>query len=192
MHNTYVYRYFACEAFCLVNIFFQMYAMNRFLGGDFMTYGLDVLKISDTTQDDRNDAMVYVFPRLTKCLFHKYGPSGTIQKHDALCLLPLNIVNEKTYIFLWFWFWILGVAFAALFFYRLALMSFPKLRAKILHSSARHLPIEVCRSISMKVSMGDWWILYILSSNMDSLIYRDFLIELTKKIGDSHKRPIVS
>ena len=25
------------------------------------------------------------------------------QKHDALCMLPINVVNEKIYVFLWFW-----------------------------------------------------------------------------------------
>ena len=24
------------------------------------------------------------------------------QKHDALCMLPINVVNEKIYVFLWF------------------------------------------------------------------------------------------
>ena len=38
-----------------------------------------------------------------QCTFHKFGTSGEVEKHDALCLLPLNIVNEKVYIFLWFW-----------------------------------------------------------------------------------------
>ncbi|KAK3862874.1 hypothetical protein Pcinc_031301 [Petrolisthes cinctipes] len=38
---------------------------------------------------------------VAKCTWYKYGPSGTIQQHDSLCVLPLNIVNEKTYIFLW-------------------------------------------------------------------------------------------
>ncbi len=36
-----------------------------------------------------------VFPRLTKCTFYNYGSSGTIQAHDALCVLALNIINEK-------------------------------------------------------------------------------------------------
>ena len=35
---------------------------------------------------------------------HKYGPSGTIENKDGLCVLPLNIINEKIYVFLWFWF----------------------------------------------------------------------------------------
>ena len=43
------------------------------------------------------------FLRLTKCTFHKFGTSGELEKHDALCILPLNIFNEKIYIFLWFW-----------------------------------------------------------------------------------------
>ena len=36
----------------------------------------------------------YLF-QVSKCTFHKYGVSGTIEKHDALCVLPLNIINEK-------------------------------------------------------------------------------------------------
>ena len=44
-----------------------------------------------------------IFFRLTKCTFHKFGTSGELEKHDALCILPLNIFNEKIYIFLWFW-----------------------------------------------------------------------------------------
>ena len=36
-----------------------------------------------------------VFPRLTKCTFYNYGASGTLQAHDALCVLGLNIINEK-------------------------------------------------------------------------------------------------
>ena len=43
-----------------------------------------------------------------QCIFHKYGGSGTIQRFDALCVLGMNILNEKIYIVLWFWFVILA------------------------------------------------------------------------------------
>lgn len=33
--------------------------------------------------------------RMTKCMFQKFGPSGTIEKLDALCVLGMNIINEK-------------------------------------------------------------------------------------------------
>ena len=31
------------------------------------------------------------------------------QKHDALCMLPINVVNEKIYVFLWFWLLLLAI-----------------------------------------------------------------------------------
>ena len=41
--------------------------------------------------------MAKVFPKVSKCTFHRYGPSGTIGNHDGLCILPINIINEKEY-----------------------------------------------------------------------------------------------
>lgn len=83
--------------------------MNRFFDGAFLTFGIDVLKFLESDQEDRVDPMIYVFPRMTKCTFYKYGVSGEVERHDAVCILPLNVVNEKIYVFLWFWFLFLGV-----------------------------------------------------------------------------------
>ena len=77
--------------------------MDRFFDGTFITYGIEVISFAERDQEDRIDPMVYIFPRMTKCMFHKFGRSGEVEKHDAMCILPLNIVNEKIYIFLWFW-----------------------------------------------------------------------------------------
>ena len=46
-----------------------------------------------------------------------------VEKHDALCILPLNIVNEKIYIFLWFWLLLLGCLSTLVVAYRLGQMS---------------------------------------------------------------------
>ncbi|XP_057326132.1 innexin inx1 [Microplitis mediator] len=189
-HKMYVYRYFVCEVLCVINIFVQLYLMNRFFDGEFMSYGLRVLQFSDTPQEERVDPMVYVFPRVTKCIFHKYGASGTIQTHDSLCILPLNIVNEKTYIFIWFWFIILSVFLVCLMIYRASLIFMPSVRPYVLKYSGRLLSIEVCSNISKKLDLGDWWLLYILQSNMDSLVYRDLLEELTKKVGNHMSQPV--
>ena len=56
-----------------------------------------------------NKTIVEVFPRVTKCRFNKFGPSGSIQELDALCVLPLNMYNEKIFVFLWFWFSIVAI-----------------------------------------------------------------------------------
>ena len=59
--------------------------------------------------EDRVDPMSKVFPRMTKCNFYRYGGSGTLETIDALCVLSMNIINEKIYIFLWFWFILVAV-----------------------------------------------------------------------------------
>ncbi|KAJ8878181.1 hypothetical protein PR048_022648 [Dryococelus australis] len=181
-HNMYALRYFVCEALCLVNIIGQLYFMNYFFDGEFLSYGLRVMAFSEQAQEDRLDPMVYVFPRVTKCTFHKFGPSGTIQKHDSLCVLPLNIVNEKTYIFLWFWYIILAVLLAGLMVYRALILCLPGVRPKLLHARNRMVPREIAESLSRKTEIGDWWILYMLGRNMDAIIYREVVSELAKKI----------
>ena len=60
--------------------------------------------MTQSDPDMRDDPLNRVFPKVTKCSFQKYGPSGTMEKFDGLCILPLNIINEKIYVLLWFWF----------------------------------------------------------------------------------------
>ena len=38
-HNTYAVKYFLCDILNFVNVIGQMYLINTFLGGVFMTYG---------------------------------------------------------------------------------------------------------------------------------------------------------
>ncbi|GBP17236.1 Innexin inx1 [Eumeta japonica] len=121
-HKSYAFRYWACELLCLINIVTQLWMMDSFFNGEFFSYGTRVLGYSEVPQEERYDPMIYVFPRVTKCTFHKYGASGTIQTHDSLCILPLNIVNEKTYIFIWFWYIILALVLCLLVLYRWVLI----------------------------------------------------------------------
>lgn len=75
--------------------------------------------------------------RVTKCHFHKYGPSGTIQRHDVMCVLALNIINEKIYIFLWFWYIILAVLTALYLIYTLAVIAIPSMRQRMVRRNTK-------------------------------------------------------
>jgi len=182
MHNGYVFKYWLCEAFCFVNVVTQIFVVDAFLGNQFLTYGTEVLQYSERNQEERVDPMVKVFPRMTKCNFHKFGPSGNIERHDAFCLLPLNILNEKIFILQWFWFVVLAVILGLVVLYRLCLVSVPSLRTRILHQHNKSVPMEVIESFTRKTSIGDWWILYVLSKNIDPLIYKDIMTRLAKEI----------
>lgn len=116
----------------------NIFMTDKFLGGTFSTYGTDVIAFSNQNQENRTDPMVAIFPRVTKCTFHKFGPSGSIQKHDALCVLALNILNEKIYIFLWFWFIILAVLSGLALVYSAAVVLLPSTRETILKRRFRY------------------------------------------------------
>ena len=79
-------------------------------------------------QENRIDPMSRVFPRVTKCTFHKYGGSGTIQNLDALCVLGMNILSEKIYVFLWFWLIILSIVTGLNLLQRAFQLCFPTVR----------------------------------------------------------------
>lgn len=57
-----------------------MFLMNKFFDGEFMTFGLDVIRHMEADQEDRLDPMIYIFPRMTKCTFYKYGVSGEVNQ----------------------------------------------------------------------------------------------------------------
>ncbi len=57
---------------------------------------MNVLEFLEADPESRIDPMATVFPRVTKCTYLKYGSSGTVQRHDAICLLPVNSGTSAT------------------------------------------------------------------------------------------------
>jgi hypothetical protein len=170
----------------MVKIFFdagQMFLMNRFFDGEFLMFGIDVLKFMESDQEDRVDPMIYIFPRMTKCTFYKYGVSGEVERHDAVCILPLNVVNEKIYIFLWFWFLILGVLTLGCVLYRIVIIMSPRMRVYLLRMRFRLIRSDDIRTIVRYSKMGDWFLFYMLGENVDSMIFRDVMHELAHRVG---------
>lgn len=136
-----------------------MYLIDAFLGGAFSTYGFDVINYTEMDQENRVDPMIAIFPRMTKCTFHRYGSSGDVQKHDALCILPLNIVNEKIYVFLWFWFVFLAIVTGFLLVYRLFIIFFDRLRKNMLKSRARLCDPYYLNIVFSVCKIGDWFLM---------------------------------
>jgi len=180
--NFYAIRFFLCEFLNFVNVIAQIFFIDYFLDGEFSTYGSDVLRFTEMEPEDRADPMARVFPKVTKCTFHKYGPSGSIQKLDGLCVLPLNIVNEKIYVFLWFWFLFVAVLSGLNLVYRTAVVVMPKFRLLLLRARSRLAPQDEVETITKKCQIGDWFVLYQLGKNIDPLIFKELVSDLAKKL----------
>ncbi|XP_013773582.1 innexin inx2-like [Limulus polyphemus] len=181
-HNFYFISYVLAEAMNFANVVGQMFLMDTFLQGEFSTYGSKVIQFTEWDWSVRYDPMIKVFPRLTKCTFHKYGSSGDVQRHDAMCILPINIINEKIYVFLWFWFVILAVMSGLVLIYRAAIIFVPKLRITILKSRCRLANQDYLESVIEKCRLGDWLILDFLCKNIDPLNFRDVIADFARKL----------
>lgn len=182
MNNAYALIYFICDLLNFINVVGQMYFINFFLGGVFMNYGTDVLRWSDADAESRTDPLIEVFPRLTKCTFYKYGHSGTLEKHDAMCLLALNIINEKIYVMLWFWLIILAIMTACYLVYTLCVVLIPSFRTTMLERNAKTDYKDRVDILMKKADIGDWFVLFLLSKNLDSILFREFISQLSEKL----------
>lgn len=152
-HNSYSFGYFFCELLNFINVVGNIFFVDKFLGGAFLTYGTDVVRFSNMNQENRSDPMVEVFPRITKCTFHKYGSSGSIQKHDALCVLALNILNEKIYIFLWFWFIVLAILSGCAIVYSAVVVMMPTTRESIIKRRFRSGTTKEIETLIRKIEV---------------------------------------
>merc|ERR1712127_785173 len=132
--GTYFLNFFICEILNFVNVVGQIFFTDMFLGYQFRNFGSDVLSVTEGDMHTRNDPLNMVFPKVTKCIFQKYGPSGSLQKHDALCVLPLNIINEKIYIFLYLWFVFLAAVSGIWLLYRLLTIISHDMRVNVIHA----------------------------------------------------------
>ena len=59
------------------------------------------------------------------CTFHSVGTAAGEQKFNSLCVLSLNIINEKIYLLLWFWFYLLALLTGFHLLYRMCVIVMP-------------------------------------------------------------------
>lgn len=97
-------------------------------------------------------------------------------------VLPLNIVNEKIFVFLWFWFIALTILSGISLVYRFAVCLWPKVRLYLLRARSRLSSHEDVEHIADKCQIGDWFILYQLGKNIDPLIYKEVITDLAAKL----------
>ncbi|KAL9919081.1 innexin inx5-like [Glossina fuscipes fuscipes] len=186
-HQQYAMKYFICEFLNLMISIGNIIFLHFFLDGFWSKYMKALYTISFNNWHLWNQHSSQIFPKMAKCTFYTYGPSGSIKIHDAVCMLPLNVLNEKLFAFLWIWFVLMSILAAQKVIYRLALIAFPTMRVHLIRINARHMAVQDIRQILAKKCYGDWFLLYKLSRNVNPHFFQDLMSELLLK----EKRDIV-
>lgn len=167
-----------CELFNMVNAVGNIYLIDLFLGGTFFDYGWKIFQYSELDQENRNDRLIQMFPRVTKCIYHRYGSSGTIETLDAMCILPLNVVNEKIYIFVWFWLIVLSLFSISALLYRVVVVMSSTIRRSVFKRIVPTGDVDSITRLCRTVSYADCYLLFMLGKNLPSEQYRDLLNDL--------------
>lgn len=166
-HRGYAVNFLFCQcaafAISVGNLFFT----NTFLGGQFFKFGPAAIKYLNSNATDPNNPLNEVFPKVAKCTWHSFGKSGTIQVHDSMCVLPLNIVNEKTYIFLWVVYIFAAAVCGVLLLLHLIVFIMPGVRnAYLMYLVRKHDTKINLQHILQKCNYGDWFLLFHFRGNM--------------------------
>ncbi|CAG0921189.1 unnamed protein product [Notodromas monacha] len=181
-NDWYMYRYFACELVALLNILAQLFLLDWFFGGLFMDYGVRVLEFLESEGNHVPNPMWRVFPRVTKCTLQAFAFNGNLDVIEALCVLPLNVVNEKIFLVQWFWFLLLGGMTLILVFYRLMIFLSPRLHQSMFRNQLKFVDKKLLDRIFLKTSRGDWFLLYTMSYYMDFGKLADVLYDMDRRM----------
>lgn len=97
--NFLITIYFIKKLLYLTIALLQLYLLTHLLDTDYTLYGIeatrDLINSGDFQESPR-------FPRVTLCDFEVRSIGRNIPR-TAQCTLPVNLFNEKIFIFVWFW-----------------------------------------------------------------------------------------
>ncbi|VDP67763.1 unnamed protein product [Echinostoma caproni] len=96
------FTYFVIKVLYLINAIGQLYMMQRFLGFNesMSNFGIE---LANYMAAGRNWDQTRIFPRISFCYLDDIRQLGSTNRYVAQCVLPVNMLNEKLYIFLWYW-----------------------------------------------------------------------------------------
>lgn len=104
--------YLFTKVLFICNVILQLFLLNKFLGNDYSLFGIEVLSnlLFQPTKEGYESPR---FPRVTMCHFQIRFLGDNIHDYVVQCALPINLFNEKIFIFIWFW--LIYVALASMY-----------------------------------------------------------------------------
>jgi len=181
-HNGYLARFCICESLNFINVILQFVLFNKFLGGQFFSYGSKAMEYFLNGSVTESNPMNAVFPLSTSCDL-TWGAITRSQKTKSSqqCLLPQNVINDKITLILWFWFVFLVAVTICSVIYRVAYFLSPYLvRVRLQSHSQLSQESTIC-FLNEHCSTGDCWFLQQMSKNM----HPEYLLQLLAQLQEN-------
>ena len=198
-YNIYYFGFIFCEFLNLVVVLAVFLLTDRFLHYKFMTYGFRVWSYYSLPVEEQRsptiNPMCETFPRIAACSYHRFGGAGEGSNIEALCILALNVINDKVFLVIWWWLFllvwlgVLRIIFRSVQMYS-ARLRFCMLNLRMHRYFKRNENIDKVKQYIYVCSRGDWFVLYQLSKNLNRPFFMDFLVTLCRQVDPDPEKGI--
>jgi len=193
-YNIYFFGFISMEVLNELIVLIQFAMTHTFLHYRFMGYGIDVLKyyrMPEEEQMEHKNPMCNTFPRIASCDYWRWGPGGQQENVNAVCVLTLNMIHDKAFLILWWWFFFLAIMGLIRLIYRLCQILSPELRFQLINMRMNRYFKKSTKIVKIEhfvsqCKLGDWFVLYQLSKNINRPFFMDFLIHLSTRYAHGH------
>lgn len=187
-HRFVALEYCLCETVAFTNVAIQTYVLDVLFRGKFA--GLGLMAGSYYSSEMLSDPF-RLFPVVAICSLKRYGPTGFVEQIDALCMLPINALNAK--IFLWLWIWFRSLQFLSIvnLLYLVLCIICPRFRALLqkIPNFAKGCDGDLSYSkLIAEGNCGDWFILSSLQKHIDGRDFRRLNRRILDKLSSSEQK----
>ncbi|GFU28011.1 innexin inx2 [Nephila pilipes] len=177
-HNTYTIAYIFCETLNFIAVVSQIVFLVNFF---------DVTGVPDYIPVDLSTWTGYrqfYFPPTSNCMISSYTASGVQRTTDAICVLSLNHLYMRMFLFLRGWYVFLILATGLVLIYRMILI-LPVIRTLAIRALAPLSSKSTVLSVCHQLSYSDWFFLVAIQK---SLTDADFSKLLEKMLSVSQSK----
>ncbi|XP_040576862.1 innexin inx2-like [Lepeophtheirus salmonis] len=196
-YDVYYYGFVFCEFLNFLILILVFSLTNVFLNYRYKYYGFRVIYYYLLPPEEQKkfavNPMCYTFPRISSCDYYRFGTGGENSKINVLCVLSLNVINDKVFLILWFWmFFLFNLGLCRLIFrffqYCCPRFRFHVFKMRLNRYFKNNKNSEKIEDFISKCPIGDWFILYQLSKNINRKFFMDFLQSVVRKVDPEQMR----
>ncbi|KAG8199544.1 hypothetical protein JTE90_009385 [Oedothorax gibbosus] len=173
--SSYFGKYLVCELLCLANLFGQIALLDAVFFNEYLYYGFEVLAYFNSSPGSMVSPFLRIFPKVTSCIYRYFGSSGKLESQSFLCVLAVNVINEKIFLLLWFWFVFLAFFTIFMLVFKVALFTISSFRISVLSYRFPSTRRDDLQLVIETGNLSNFLFLYLLGENMNESSFSEVM-----------------